>query len=256
MKRVLIVLGWLLLWQAASFFIGQSVILPGPLEAAAALAAQMAAAEFWRAAAFTMARIAGGFLLAFFAGLFLGWAAYRHAFLRDILAPAVSVMKCVPVACFVVLALVWAGSERLTFLVVFFIAFPILYQQTMEGLRQTDAGLLEMADTFGMSLRNRLVYLYLPALLPALLSGCRLALGLGWKSGVAAELIGTPLHSIGQQLYFAKIYLETDRLFAWTLVIVLCSLLFEKAFLWLLARLAALLERENELRMREHRKTV
>ena len=61
-----------------------------------------------------------------------------------------------------------------------------------------------------------------------------LALGMSWKAGVAAEVIGIPTGSIGEQLQQAKIYLNTPDLFAWTLVIVLVSLVFEKVFLILL----------------------
>lgn len=81
------------------------------------------------------------------------------------------------------------------------------------------------------------------------MSGCQLALGMSWKSGVAAEVIGTPLHSIGQQLYFAKIYLEIDDLFAWTFVILALSALFERAFLWLLGRVARRWEGTDDLRL-------
>ena len=72
---------------------------------------------------------------------------------------------------------------------------------------------------------------------------------MSWKSGVAAEVIGTPMHSIGQQLYFAKIYLEIDRLFAWTFVIVVLSALFERGFLWVLGRIAGRMEGTDDLRL-------
>ena len=61
-----------------------------------------------------------------------------------------------------------------------------------------------------------------------------IGLGLCWKSGIAAEVIGIPDGSIGESLYNAKIFLNTPDLFAWTLVIVIVSLAFEKFFLKLL----------------------
>lgn len=64
---------------------------------------------------------------------------------------------------------------------------------------------------------------------------------MSWKSGVAAEVIGIPSHSIGENLYMAKIYLDTSGLFAWTLVIILVSSLFEKLFLGMLALVRKLL---------------
>ncbi|MCD7803185.1 MAG: ABC transporter permease subunit [Clostridiales bacterium] len=249
LKKLLIALGWLALWQLASLWVNQSVILAGPAEAFQALLALVVTAEFWQTVLFTFLRILGGFLLAFAAGLAAGGLAHRFPLVGDILAPAVTAMKSVPVACFVILALVWVGSQNLTFLIVFLVAFPILYLQTREGLERADRQLLEMAWVFRLSPWRRFRYVYLPALLPSLMSGCQLALGMSWKSGVAAEVIGTPLHSIGQQLYFAKIYLEIDDLFAWTFVILALSALFERAFLWLLGRIARRWEGTDDLRL-------
>ena len=79
--------------------------------------------------------------------------------------------------------------------------------------------------------------------MPYLLTGCRLGLGLCWKAGVAAEVIGVPTGSIGEKLYHAKIYLNTPDLFAWTIVIILISFLFEKLFLGLVRKIMQAIER-------------
>ena len=68
---------------------------------------------------------------------------------------------------------------------------------------------------------------------------CSVALGICWKSGVAAEVIGLPDGSIGDALYRAKITLSTGELFAWTFVIILLSAGFEKLFLALLDKVVA-----------------
>ena len=83
----------------------------------------------------------------------------------------------------------------------------------------------------------------LPQLMPGFLTGCRLSLGLCWKAGVAAEVIGMPTGSVGERLQQAKVYLNTPDLFAWTVVIVGASVLFEKAVLALFKGLARALER-------------
>jgi NitT/TauT family transport system permease protein len=114
-------------------------------------------------------------------------------------------------------------------------AFPIVYTNVLQGIAQTDPQLLEMADVFGVGAGRRLRYVYVPQVAPYLQAACSLALGLCWKAGVAAEVIGLPRNSIGEHLYEAKIYLDTPELFAWTLVVVCVSLLFERVFGALLA---------------------
>ncbi len=82
----------------------------------------------------------------------------------------------------------------------------------------------------------RILKIYQPALLPYLLTACVNAVGVAWKSGVAAEIIGLPSRSIGEHLYEAKLYLDTANLFAWTLSIILVSLLTEKISLYLVRK--------------------
>lgn len=120
------------------------------------------------------------------------------------------------------------GSFPLAVAVCFLVVFPNIYLNTLEGLKSADAELIEMAEVFRLPFATRFFYIYRPALKPFLLSAFQLSLGMSWKSGVAAEVIGTPLHSIGGALYLAKIYLDTADLFAWTAVIIVLSVLFEK----------------------------
>ena len=111
---------------------------------------------------------------------------------------------------------------------------PIIYTNVLDGIGAVDKNLLEMAEVFQVPAGRRLRYIYISQVLPFYRSGCSIALGLCWKSGIAAEVIGIPDHSIGEHLYNAKVYLDTPDLFAWTLVIVLISIAFEKLFLTVL----------------------
>ncbi len=85
-------------------------------------------------------------------------------------------------------------------------------------------------------------YIYVSQVLPYFLSACRLSLGMCWKAGVAAEVIGVPSGSIGEKLYNAKIYLNTPDLFAWTIVIIVISFVFEKCFLGIVSRVVYMIE--------------
>ena len=87
----------------------------------------------------------------------------------------------------------------------------------------TDPQLLEMAAVYKLPLSKRLRYIWLPGVFPSFSESCIAAMGMCWKSGVSAEVIGLPDHSVGDALYRAKITLSTPDVFAWTLVIVLLS---------------------------------
>lgn len=236
-RRTVIVLFWLILWQILSDQIAKPIYLVGPIETVQALSRLTVTASFWRAVWGTLLRIGTGFGLAAMTGLLFGSLAHFLPFVAELLSPIVSLMKTVPVASFVILALIWAGAEQLALVISFVVVFPMIYLNTMAGLDSTDQQLLEMAQVFHISRWNRLWQIYRPAVAPYLLSACQVALGMSWKSGIAAEVIGTPEFSIGENLYMAKVFFSTDELFAWTAVVILLSFLFEKVILWLLKQM-------------------
>ena len=207
---------WLVVWQLAAMAIGQEVFLVSPIQALGTLLELLPQPEFWQRIGFSAGRILLGFLLG-----------------------AVQLVKATPVASFIILALVWVSGSSLSILISFFMVLPVLYGAVRTGIESADGQLLEMARVFRLPLPCRVKAIWLPAVLPAFRQGCSVALGICWKSGVAAEVIGLPDGSIGDALYRAKITLSTGELFAWTFVIIVLSAAFEKLFLALLDKAVA-----------------
>lgn len=227
---------WLLVWEGASLALasttgGRMLLLASPVQALGRLIALAATAEFWRAAAFSSLRILGGFFLSCVLAVALAALAARLRWVRELLSPLVAVVKAVPVVSFIILALIFFSSENLSLLISALMVFPPVYLNVLEGIGHTDVQLLEMARVFRVPLSRQLRGIYLPAVLPYFRSAVSLGLGLCWKSGAAAEVIGLPEGSIGEALYTAKVYFQTGDLFAWTAVIVAISVLFERLFL-------------------------
>lgn len=224
------VLFWLLVWQLGAMALDQKILLASPISVAGRLIELVPQLSFFQSVAFTLVRILIGFFAGITAGTGLAVLSGRVTFIRQLLAPLVSAMKSIPVASFTILALIWISSENLSVLISFLIAVPIVYSNMLEGIDSLDPKLKEMAEVFEIPSGKRFVGIYLSQLLPYFRSASRLAMGLCWKSGVAAEVIGIPDGSIGERLYMSKVYLETEELFAWTLVIILLSFVCEKLF--------------------------
>lgn len=227
---------WLLVWQLAARWVNEPLLLVSPFSALNRLTELVREAAFWRAVWFTVGRILLGYAGSCVAGIGLAVLAYRLRLVRQLLSPLTATVKAIPVASFVILALLWVSSKNLSVLVSLLIGFPILYTNVLAGLDSTDPKLLEMARVFRVPFSAQLRTLYLHQAVPFLRSGMGLAMGLCWKSGVAAEVIGIPSGSIGERLYTAKVYLETPDLFCWTLVIVLLSVGCERLLGWLMSR--------------------
>lgn len=238
MKRAAVILFWLIVWQTAAVCMNNRILLVGPVEVLNAFVQHAIQPDFVVILFHSFARIGLGFFLALFAGLILGTVSYRFTMAQELLSPVIQTLKSIPVASFVVLLLIWFGSQRLSFFISFLIAFPNVYVNMIAGLKSADTKLLEMAKIFGIGRIKRFFYIYRPAFMPYLESCLKISLGMSWKSGVAAEVIGLPEHSLGERLYLSKIYLDTAGLFAWTFTIILISFFFEKAVLWLIKRAA------------------
>lgn len=205
------------------------LFLATPVQTLAALARIAPTAGFWQRIAFSALRILAGFLLAVAGGLVLGAAGARWRRVRIFVEPVMQLIRAMPVASFVILALLWVRGENLSVVVSFTHVLPVVYAGVLAGIADTDPQLLEMARVYRLSLGARLRYIWLPGVFPSFSESCIAAMGMCWKSGVSAEVIGLPDHSVGDALYRAKITLSTPEVFAWTLVIVLLSALLSTA---------------------------
>ena len=234
---------WLLVWQGGSMALAAAyphgrLLLASPLDALARLLELLPTAAFWGTVGGSALRILGGFLLSCAAAVVCAALAARFRRVRELLAPLVAAVKAVPVVSFIILALVWLRGSQLSLVIAALMVFPAVYGSVLTGILETDRQLLEMARVFRVPLGRRLRAIYLPAVLPYFRAAVSVALGLCWKAGAAAEVIGVSAGTIGERLYTAKVYFQTPDLFAWTAVIVAVSVLFERLFLRLVDRAA------------------
>ena len=228
---------WLAVWQCAAMAVGQEVFLVSPVQAGYTLLQLLPQAEFWQRVGFSSGRILLGFGLGVAVSIVLAVAAQAWHTADVLLAPVLQLVKATPVASFIILALVWLNSQSLSLFISALMVFPPVYLNVLEGICHTDRRLLEMARVFRVPLGRRLRGIYLPQVMPYFRTAVSLGLGLCWKAGAAAEIIGLPAGSMGERLYTAKVYFQTADLFAWTVTIVAVSVVFERLFLALVDRL-------------------
>ncbi len=236
--RLFAIAFWLIAWHVGSMAIGQSIILVTPVEAVRTLLHMMGTSEFYLSVFGSLSRILAGFLIGVLLGTVLAALSYVAQWVGTLMSPLMQAIKATPVASFVILALIFVSSRYLSVLMGFLMVLPLIYTNVLSGLNGTDAKLIEMAKVFHMPLGARIRAIYIPAAYPSFLSACALSLGMSWKAGVAAEVIGLPDQSIGEALYQAKIFFSTPELYAWTLAIILLSVGLEQAVL-LLVRAAS-----------------
>ena len=224
----------LVIWQVVSMIVGLDMLLASPIQVIKRLAVIWKEDGFFTTVLFSMLRIMAGFLIAFVLGTVFAVLAGRFKIIETLLFPWVVTIKSVPVASFIIFSLIWLTYGQLTVFIAFLIAFPPIYNNVLQGIKSTDKNMLEMADIYQFSWRRKQLLVYYPSVKPYLLSACSTAIGMAWKAGIAAEVIGIITGSIGGKLYESKIYLESVDLFTWTIIIVVLSVILEKLFTLLL----------------------
>lgn len=228
-RKIAAALLWLLLWQLASMAFGKSFVLPSPVFTCRTLLQLCTQALFWRSCAVTLLRTAGGMALAALLGFLCAWAAWKSGWVREILAVPSAVIKSVPVMSVILIALLCLKSHIVPVFVCFLMCFPVMYTNILQGFDSVPAEYRELAQVYRIAGLRYFTRILVPASRGYIRAGLLLCCGLSWKSTVAAEVLSSPRVSMGYHLLTAKMYLDGPSLFAWTVGIVLLSMLFEKA---------------------------
>ncbi len=204
------------------------LLLPAPWTVLRRLGQLLAQSAFWSTVGTTLLRILCGAASGILLGVLTALLTSRFRAADALLRPLLTVIKTTPVASFIILLLIWVGRDVLPGVIVVLMVLPVTWANVCAGIASLDPELREMAKVFGFSRLRCFRRLWLPTVLPHFLAACRSALGLGWKAGVAAEVLTVPLRSVGRMLYESKLNLETADLFAWTVTVILCSFAIEK----------------------------
>ncbi len=227
-RRLLPAAFWLAVWWLASLAVGKSLLIPSPPEVLRTLGALVVTGAFWRYTGLSLLRITLGLGLGILAGVLTALLTNRFSLLRALLAPAIRVVRATPVASFIILVLLWVANGRVPVVISALVVLPVIWESTSAGLESVDGQLLEFARAYRLTRLDTLRRIVLPSMLPQLSAAVCTAIGLAWKSGVAAEVLCLPKAAVGTQVYFSKLYLDTPALFAWTLVVVALSLTVER----------------------------
>ncbi len=232
----LAVVFWLTVWHLAAWGVGRDFLLASPVDVLRRLAELSVTVPFWATVGTSLLRIAVGFVTAMVVGGATAALAERFRVARILLEPLVTTIRSMPVVSFIILVLLWTDASWLAAITSFLIVWPLMHATLFDGIRRRDRHLVEMTAVFKVAWWRRFRSVDVPAVTPYLVTACTAGIGMAWKAGVAAEVIGIAHGSIGARLYEAKLFLASADVFAWTLVIVIASVGCQKAVVWLIRR--------------------
>lgn len=220
----------LIIWQIAAYLLDLPILLPSPLDAFTQVLRLAGDTGFRSNVGATLLRAVITFVITLVVGVSLGLAAGTLRWMRSALRPIMIVIRTVPVMSIILLAFIWFRSGQVPVFSGFLMAFPLVFQNTVDGVLLVDRQLLEMARVYQISARQRLLHIAIPSVVPSILSGARSALGMSWKVVIAAEVLTVPRFGIGAAMQYAQVRLETVEVIAWTVVAVVMSGLSDLLF--------------------------
>ena len=211
------------MWWMAAVIIDASIILPAPPKVALELVDLARSGDFWVSVWLTVVRGVVGFFISLSIDTVVGIAAGLYLPLHALFKPLIAVIRTTPIMSVILIALLWFKTGTVPVFSSFLIAFPVITQNIIIGIRQTDQKLLQMGRAYGLGTVRRLVHISIPSVVPYLISGAQTALGLTWKVVVAAEVLSLPNWGVGSEMQLSQMSLETAQVFAWTAVAILLS---------------------------------
>ncbi len=218
---------WILLWEICARIINIGIILPKPIEVASALFLLITTVDFWKITLFSILRILLGFIIGIAIGILTAVLTHHMSIINAILSPFMTVVRATPVASFIMVLWLLIGSSAVPTVITVLMVTPIVWQNLSDGFSAIDKELVEVCDAYEIPSVTRFKILIAPTLKNYLIPGIITSASLGWKSGIAAEIIAYTKNSIGKEILIAKSFLESAEMLAWTMIVIIFSLVFE-----------------------------
>ena len=222
-----IALFWFLVWELVALAIDNILLFPDPITVIQRLCQIAITSEFWANLSASLLRVMFGIIIAIAIGTLLAFLSAWFKLVYDVLFPLMTVIRATPVASFIILIFLFVGKESLPTVIALLMVMPIVWNNVYEGISNIDKDLKEVCGLYKLSLRKRLKVLYFPSVMPYFSSAVLSSIGLGWKAGIATEILYPPVESIGKAILDSKQLFLTEDLFALTVVVVLLSFIFE-----------------------------
>ena len=229
-RRVLVAALWIAIWEGMYLLIGSDVYFPSPLAVIKMLIALLIEKTTWLVIGYSVYRTLLALIISAVLGIVFGITCGLNRTMFDIINPLIVILKSTPVVSVIIIAIIWFRSTDVPIFAGVLMCLPIVFTGAVAGIRNTDSKLIEMCKFYKVGRFDMLRALYFRSSVPYINASVVSAVGICWKAVAAAEVLSIPRYSIGTNLYFAKTALDPASLFAWTLIIILLSYIFEALY--------------------------
>jgi NitT/TauT family transport system permease protein len=226
------VLFMIAVWKLVSMHFRSDFILPPPEKALLTTFNLFIDKGFLAITGSTILRGTTGFMLSMILGIGAGIIAGVNRDFDAFIRPVIVTLRSVPVISFILLALIWLSPDTVPVFVAMLTMFPFICTNVTDGIKSVDHDLVEMAVFYRVKKSKIVREVYIPAIMPFIISGASSAMGIGWRAIIIGEVLSQPKYGIGTVMQNAQTFLNVDAVIAWTIIAVIVSYLFEKVIRW------------------------
>ncbi len=218
----------LLLWKGLAVYFDSDFVLPQPEDTLVKTLSLFGESQFLLVVGATILRGILGFVISLIFGVGFGIAAGLSNDFNAFLKPILVVLRSTPVIAIILLALIWLNANSVPIFIAILTMFPFICTNTIDGIRSVDKQLVEMAQVYQIGKLRIVSEVYIPAIMPFIISGASSAMGIGWRAIIIGEVLSQPRYGIGTIMHSAQTFLNVDSVIAWTIIAVLLSYIFER----------------------------
>jgi NitT/TauT family transport system permease protein len=222
----------LVIWKILAMHFGSDFVLPPPEKTFFTTFKLFTDSHFLAIVGSTLLRSIIGFIFSGILGLGLGIIAGVNPLFNAFLRPVLVTIRSTPVIALILLALIWFTPGSVPVFIAMLTMFPFICTNVTDGIRSVDRELVEMAQFYRVGKKRIIRGVYIPAIIPFIISGTSSAIGFGWRAIITGEVLSQPEYGIGTLMQNAQTFLNVDAVIAWTIVAVIIGYMFEKVIRW------------------------
>lgn len=228
-KRGYVTLGILLIsWIILGALVDNPIKLPSFFDVLIRMKDLALTPIFYESFAITLWRSLSGLVVAMIVAIVLGVASGLNVKFKEYFEPIYIILKSIPNISYILIVLIWSSSAFTMRVISFMVMFPVAYSNIVKGMESIDSDYLDVMKIYPESLMYEIIHVYLPLISPYIMSSISVGMGLTFKVGIMAEIIGSLSSGVGRQFQICRINVDMIGTFAWTLWLILILILLEK----------------------------
>lgn len=210
----------LALWLISAEIVDNPIKLPSLWDVIQTMISQAFSFSFYKAFAYTIWRGLSGLMIAGVCGLGLGMLSGLNPKFEAYFAPIYLILKSIPNISYILIVLIWTSNDFAVKTISFMIIFPMVYINILTGMKSLDKDLMDVLKLYPQGLFTEITRVYLPLLSSFILASVSNGLGLAFKVGIMAEIIGSVSPGIGRLFQIYRINVDMVSTFALTIWVI------------------------------------